>query len=61
MAQWLVAVNRAAGKRSVDPSVISQITDRLNIESEMIVPASRAEMVSAIEQAALDGRTHFAI
>jgi len=61
MAQWLVAVNRAAGKRSVDPSVISQITDRLNIEREMIVPASRAEMVSAIEQAALDGRTHFAI
>ena len=61
MTQWLVAVNRAAGKRSIDPSVISGITDQLDIEGEMVVPASRSEMVSVIEQAALDGRTHFAI
>ena len=61
MTQWLVAVNRAAGKRSIDPSVISGIMDQLDIEGEMVVPASRSEMASVIEQAALDGRTHFAI
>ena len=61
MAQWLVAVNRAAGKRSIDPSVISGITDQLDIEREMVVPTSRSEMVEVIQQAALDGWTHFAI
>lgn len=61
MVQWLIAVNRAAGKRSVDPSVISRIKEELGIDGDVVAPASESEMATVIERAALDGQTHFAI
>lgn len=61
MSQWLVAVNQAAGRRSVAPSSVIAALDAARVDYDLITPAGRDEMTSQIQAAARDGRTHFAM
>ena len=61
MARWLVAVNRAAGRRPVDPSEVASKVRELGLDCEVVAPTSRQEMVEALQKAARSGTTHFAM
>lgn len=61
MARWLVAVNRAAGSRSVDPSMVASMLSEHQVDAQLVVPGSREEMTAEIEKGAADGFTHFAV
>ncbi|MGA7097273.1 MAG: diacylglycerol kinase family protein, partial [Acidimicrobiia bacterium] len=61
MARWLVAVNRAAGLRSVDPSMVASMLSEHQVDAQLVVPGSREEMTAEIEKGAADGFTHFAV
>jgi YegS/Rv2252/BmrU family lipid kinase len=61
MPRWHVFVNRAAGRRPVDPSLVRQILDDLGVDAEIIAPDSGEEMASLIEETARAGSRHFAV
>ncbi len=61
MARWLVAVNRAAGRRAVDPSHVAGLVRGLGVDCDVVAPTSREEMVSVLQEAARSGTTHFAM
>lgn len=61
MSRWLVAVNRQAGSRAVDPAEVSGILVHLGIDATMTVPDGRKEMTESLLGAARDGFDHFAV
>ena len=61
MARWLVAVNRAAGWRPVDPSEIASLVREIGLDCDVVAPGSREEMVEALQGAARSGTSHFAM
>jgi diacylglycerol kinase (ATP) len=61
MPRWLVAVNRAAGRRAADPSQVAELLRELGVDGRIVVPASREEAVAALVEAAYSGTTHFAM
>jgi YegS/Rv2252/BmrU family lipid kinase len=61
LARWQVYVNRAAGRKATDPSVIEELLKGLGIDVELQVPDSAEETETLIQQAALSGSTHFAL
>lgn len=61
MARWLVGVNRAAGRKSVEPSAVRDVLTRLGVDHELVVPGSVDEMGRALKESASAGYTHFAL
>ncbi|MFQ5523187.1 MAG: diacylglycerol/lipid kinase family protein [Acidimicrobiia bacterium] len=61
MKRWLVIVNRAAGRRPIEPAVVREATEAAGVDGQVIAPASVEETVSVIETEARAGRTHFAL
>lgn len=61
MARWLVAVNRAAGSRSADPTVVAALLRERQVDAQLVVPGSTEEMKSEIDKGVRDGFTHFAV
>ncbi len=60
MAKWVVAVNRAAGRSSVDPSTIRDLVVGLGIDCTVIAPDSPSGMAESLIDAAMSGTTNFA-
>ena len=61
MPRWLVTVNRAAGRRSVDPSEVARLVKEFGLDCDVIAPVNREETVEALQEAARLGTTHFAM
>jgi YegS/Rv2252/BmrU family lipid kinase len=61
MPRWHVYVNRAAGRRPVDPALVGQILAGLGLDAEIFVPESREETTALIQEAARAGGRHFAV
>jgi diacylglycerol kinase (ATP) len=61
VSRWLVAVNRAAGRRGAEPERVRHVLSSASVDHDMVVPASRQEMVEAIVEHAGRGGTHFAV
>lgn len=61
MPRWHVFVNRAAGRRPVDPSLVRDVLTSLHLDAEIVVPGSRAEAIDLIRIAARAGAQHFAV
>jgi diacylglycerol kinase (ATP) len=61
MPKWHVYVNRAAGRRPVDPSLVAGILTDLGVDAEVIDPGSGDETTTLIQEAALAGARHFAV
>lgn len=61
MARWQVYLNRAAGRRAADPSVVQALLKGLGIDFELQVPNSGEETKTLIQQAAWSGSSHFAL
>jgi YegS/Rv2252/BmrU family lipid kinase len=61
MAEWLVAVNRSAGRRSIDPSVVAEIVRGTGVAFDVIAPDSIPAMIEAIADAAKGGHSRFAL
>jgi YegS/Rv2252/BmrU family lipid kinase len=61
MARWHVYVNRASGRRPVDPSLVAEILAGLGVDAEIFAPESREETTELIQQAAHAGVGHFAV
>ena len=59
MKRWLVAVNGAAGRRSVRLSTLRDVLGTTGIEYEMVAPTTRLEMTEAIVDASRKGCSHF--
>ncbi len=59
MKRWLVAVNGAAGRKSVSLSTLREVLGTTGIEYEMVAPTTRLEMIEAIVDASREGCTHF--
>lgn len=61
MARWHVFVNRAAGRRAIDPTLVRDLLRELSVDAVMIVPDSREEALQLIQDAARSGARHFAV
>lgn len=61
MPRWHVFVNRAAGRRPVDPALVGQILADLGVDAEIVAPDSGEEMTRLIQESALTGTRHFAV
>jgi len=61
LPHWQVYVNRAAGRKAVDPAVIRHLLRELGLDFEMHVPDSPEETTASIQEAARSGATHFAL
>ena len=61
MARWLVAVNESAGRRSVDPSTVSSVLGRLDLDFDLVVPKTPGDMSSVLAEAARTGVRHVAV
>jgi len=59
MARWLVLVNRAAGRKSRDPTAIADLLRSLGLDADVAAPDTREEMADQIIDAASSGVTHF--
>jgi len=56
-----VFVNRAAGRKSIDPAVVSDLLSGLGVDAEIIVPGSKTETRDLIRDAASGGAEHFVV
>jgi len=61
MPRWLVAVNRNAGRITTDPSLIADVLGAVGLDSELVAPATPAEMTAALIAGAREGFEHFAV
>jgi YegS/Rv2252/BmrU family lipid kinase len=61
MPRWLVAVNRNAGRISVDPSLIAEVVRSVGLDAEIVTPTSPGEMAAALVAGAQTGFEHFAL
>ncbi len=61
MARWRVFVNGAAGRRSPRPEEVRSALVGASVDFDLVAPASVDEMRESIEQAAVEGVSHFAV
>lgn len=61
MAKWLVAVNRSAGRRAVDPGAVRSLIAGLGVDASFVAPSDVGEMKAALVEAAGQGFLHFAL
>ena len=61
MPRWHVYVNRAAGRKPVDPSLVGEILADLGLDAEIFAPESGEETTKLIQEAARAGSRHFAV
>ena len=61
MPRWHVYVNRAAGRKPVDPSLVGEILADLGLDAEIFAPESSEETTKLIQEAARAGSRHFAV
>jgi YegS/Rv2252/BmrU family lipid kinase len=61
MPRWRVYVNRAAGRRAIEPARVREILDAQGLDADFVVPASAAEATALIQEAAREGVEHFAL
>ena len=61
MPRWHVYVNRAAGRKPVDPSLVGEILADLGLDAEIFAPESGEETTWLIQEAARAGSRHFAV
>jgi len=61
MARWLVIVNPAAGRKTTPTEDVRDALTSAGVDAEIVVPDSQKETIKAIETAAHEGKTHFAV
>ena len=61
MPQWLVIVNRAAGRAPVSVDDVALALAAAGVDGRIEVPTSRVETAEVVGAAALEGTTHFAV
>jgi len=61
MSRWLVTVNRAAGRRPTQVDEIHSALNSAGVDAEILTPETSAEATMVIQNAAKEGKTHFAV
>ena len=61
MPKWHVYVNRAAGRKAYEPTLIRDLLRQLGLDFDLQVPDSRDQARVLLEDAARSGATHFAM
>lgn len=61
MSRWFVVVNQAAGRKATDATVVRESLKAAGVDATIEVPESAESTRSAIQEAARQGQTHFAL